>query len=319
MSTDSAARPVVMLLGPTASGKSAAAMQLAQRHPIEIISVDSAQVYRTMNIGTAKPTTNERAQVPHHLIDLIDPVDVYSAAQFVADAEKLIDEIRERGREPVLVGGTMLYVKALIDGLNALPPANPTVREKLDEQAASIGWPAMHKRLADLDPATAARLEPNDAQRVQRALEVIELSGQPMSELLAQPVMRRAKPNSFVKIALEPIDRSILHTRIAQRFHAMIEHGLINEVRGLHGREDLHDGLPSIRCVGYRQLWHWIDRGEDSKTRDDAIDAGIAATRQLAKRQLTWLRGSERHVINSDDPQAPAQAATLAQKIIGAV
>jgi tRNA dimethylallyltransferase len=307
-----------MLLGPTASGKSAAAMQLAQRESIEIISVDSAQVYRDMDIGTAKPTSDERTRVPHHLIDLIDPASAYSAAQFVSDAETLMNEIRGRNRQPVLVGGTMLYVKALCDGLNTLPPANPGIREKLDAQAASIGWPAMHQRLAQLDPGTAARLEPNDAQRIQRALEVIELSGQPMSELLAQPINRNENANNYVKISLEPDDRSILHARIAQRFNTMIEQGLIEEVRGLHARDDLHEGLPSVRCVGYRQIWQWLASGEAAATRHDAIEAGIAATRQLAKRQLTWLRGSDRHIINSNNPNAPDEAAALAREIINA-
>jgi len=291
-----------MLLGPTA----------------EIISVDSAQVYCGMDVGTAKPTRAERQQVPHHLIDLIDPSDTYSAAQFASDAEALIEQIRERQRQPVLVGGTMLYVKALTDGLNALPTANPDVRNKLDTQAANIGWPAMHQRLAQLDPATAKRLEPNDAQRIQRALEVIELSGQPMSELLAQPVVRQAQANTYVKIALEPEDRSILHHRIAARLHTMIEQGLIDEVRRLRARKDLSDGLPSMRCVGYRQIWQWLDNGENAQSLDEAIESAIAATRQLAKRQLTWLRGTDRHIINSDNPNAPDQAAALAQKIISA-
>lgn len=305
-----------MLLGPTASGKSAAAMQLAQRESIEIISIDSAQVYRGMDVGTAKPTRAERAQVPHHLIDLIDPASVYSAAQFATDAETRIDEIRARNRQPVLVGGTMLYVRALTDGLNTLPPANPAIRKKLDAQAAQIGWPAMHQQLAHLDPTTAARLEPNDSQRIQRALEVIELSGQPMSELLAQPVATKGRTNKYVKIALEPEDRAVLHARIATRFHAMIELGFIEEVRGLRARQDLHAALPSIRCVGYRQIWQWLENGEKPDELNDAIQAGIAATRQLAKRQLTWLRGSDRRVINSDSAQAPIQAAKLAQEIL---
>ena len=293
-------------------------MQLAQRASIEVISVDSAQVYRGMNIGTAKPTRPERESVPHHLIDLIDPVNAYSAAQFVTDAEKLIDEIRVRGRQPVLVGGTMLYVKALTDGLNLLPAADTSVRQRLDAQAADIGWPAMHQQLTQLDPATGARLEPNDAQRIQRALEVIELSGRPMSELLTQPVMRQAQANNYVKIALEPQDRSILHRRIAQRFHAMIERGLIDEVRCLFARKDLNEGLPSIRCVGYRQIWQWLESGENPASLNDAIESAIAATRQLAKRQLTWLRGTDRHVIDSDNPDAPNRAAALAQEILTA-
>ena len=291
-------------------------MILAQSEPIEIISVDSAQVYQTMDIGTAKPTKDERAQVPHHLIDLIDPANSYSAAQFASDAEKLIDEIRARNRRPVLVGGTMLYIKALTDGFNTLPAANSRVRARLDAEATRVGWPALHRELAKQDPVTAARLEPNDAQRIQRALEVIELSGKPMSALLAEPVAKKKQSNTYVKISLEPEDRSILHTRIAQRFNDMIEQGLVDEVRALRARADLHEGLPSIRCVGYRQIWQWLESGESAQTRDDAIQAGIAATRQLAKRQLTWLRGTDRHIVNSDSADAPQKAAALAGNIL---
>ncbi|HLS55825.1 MAG TPA: tRNA (adenosine(37)-N6)-dimethylallyltransferase MiaA [Zeimonas sp.] len=300
--------PVAMLLGPTASGKSAVAMALAQRLPIEIVTVDSAQVYRGMDVGTAKPTAADRTAVPHHLIDIVDPRDSYSAARFVADARAAIALIRSRGRWPLLVGGTMLYARALAEGLHPLPAADPALRRHLDDEARAHGWPALHARLARVDPATAARLEPGDAQRIQRALEVFMLTGRPLSDWLSQPVTAapaRAAPR-FVRIALEPSDRSVLHARIAQRFRAMIDAGLIDEVGALRARGDLSPELPSMRCVGYRQVWAWLDAGDGA--RDPMIDAGIAATRQLAKRQLTWLRAmSDRVVVDclSRDPVGP--------------
>ncbi|MBN9427947.1 MAG: tRNA (adenosine(37)-N6)-dimethylallyltransferase MiaA [Burkholderiales bacterium] len=308
--------PVAMLLGPTASGKSALAMALAERLPIEIISVDSAQVYREMDVGTAKPTPAERAAVPHHLIDVIDPVDSYSAARFAADAQRLIDEIRGRGRLPLLVGGTMLYARALAEGLHELPGADPVVRARLDGQASVLGWPALHARLAAADPATAARLEPTDSQRIQRALEVLETTGRPLSDWLAQP----AAPSSalrFARIALEPSDRVELHRRIAARFAAMIDAGLIEEVQGLRARGDLHPALPSMRCVGYRQVWAWLDAGAGRQARQAMIDAGIAATRQLAKRQLTWLRAMpERIVIDCLAADQPPRAYEILQRTL---
>jgi len=290
--------PVVCLLGPTASGKTAAALALAADAPVEIISLDSALVYREMDIGTAKPTPEELAAAPHHLIDIIDPVESYSAAQFVTDAERLIGEIRARGNVPLIVGGTMLYYKALTQGLNDLPQANPAVRAELDQLAAERGWPALHAMLAQVDPVTAARLAANDAQRIQRALEIHRLSGQPMSALLARQAEGRtfagAADQRYRVIALEPSDRLALHARIAQRYDAMLANGFIDEVRRLRTREDLHPGLPSIRCVGYRQVWEYLDGECDF---DTMRERGIAATRQLCKRQLTWLRSTPERLV----------------------
>ena len=274
----------VLLLGPTASGKSALAMQLAKKIPLEIVSVDSAQVYRGMDIGTAKPSAADRTAVPHHLLDIHDPADPYSAAEFVRDATIAIREIRERGKLPLLVGGTMLYAKALREGLSELPSADPTLRKRLDVEAREGGWPALHARLAAVDPRTAARLKPNDSQRIQRALEIFESSGAPMSELLEAEVNPRL---TLSTIALMPPDRAQLHTRIEHRFDAMLGAGFVEEVRALHARGDLHQNLPSTRSVGYRQAWLLI---EGQSTFDEFRAAAIAATRQLAKRQRTWLR-----------------------------
>lgn len=281
------AAPIAMLLGPTASGKSAIAMALADRLPIEIVSVDSAQIYRGMDIGTAKPCPADRAAVPHHLIDIVDPRERYSAARFVDDAREAIAAIRARGNLPLFVGGTMLYARAFADGLHALPGADAAVRERLDEQARAAGWPALHARLAQVDPVSASRIEPGDAQRIQRALEVLEVTGRPMSEWLSAAQPATAGSHDCLRIALEPSDRAVLHARIASRFRAMIDAGLVDEVRGLRARGDLSLQLPSMRCVGYRQVWEWIERGG---AREAMIETGIAATRQLAKRQLTWLR-----------------------------
>jgi tRNA dimethylallyltransferase len=300
--------PVVLLLGPTASGKSAIALALARETPSEIVSVDSALVYRGMDIGTAKPSAEERRAMPHHLIDLIEPTQSYSAAQFAADAARLIGEIRARGRRPLLAGGTMLYAKALVEGLHALPAADPALRARLDEEAARLGWPALHARLATLDPATAARLEPNDAQRIQRALELFELTGEPMSALLARRA-RSVSPERFLTIALEPSDRAALHARIEARFLRMLDEGFLDEVRRLRARGDLHPGLPSMRCVGYRQAWEHLDGRCDRAT---MIARAVAATRQLAKRQLTWLRAMPgRHVVDCLAPDALAQVRAL--------
>ncbi|MTW00867.1 tRNA (adenosine(37)-N6)-dimethylallyltransferase MiaA [Duganella ginsengisoli] len=299
-------RPLaVSIMGPTASGKTAAALAIAQRIPSEIISVDSALVYRGMDIGTAKPTRDELAAAPHHLIDIIDPLDAYSVAQFRTDTLRLVDDIVARGKLPLLVGGTMLYFKGLADGLDDLPGANPEVRAALDEEAARDGWPALHARLAQLDPPTAARLKPNDAQRIQRALEIITLSGQPMSALLAQKE-KTTLPFDVLPLALEPSDRSVLHERIALRFDKMLadspDGNLITEVEALRKRGDLHPGLPSIRCVGYRQAWEYLDGTIDYAT---MRETGIIATRQLCKRQLTWLRAMpERVVIDCLQPDA---------------
>ncbi|GAA4400856.1 tRNA (adenosine(37)-N6)-dimethylallyltransferase MiaA [Quisquiliibacterium transsilvanicum] len=303
-------RPTVLLLGPTASGKSAIAMALAGTIPLEIVSVDSALVYRGMDIGTAKPSAEERSAVPHHLIDLIEPTRSYSAAQFAQDAGRLIGEIRGRGRLPLLAGGTMLYAKALVDGLHELPAADATLRARLDVEAARLGWPALHARLARVDPASAARIEPMDAQRIQRALELFELSGEPMSALLARQT-RAASGERFLTIALEPSDRSVLHERIAARFLRMLDEGFLDEVRRLRARGDLHPGMPSMRCVGYRQAWEHLDGLCD---RDTMIARAVAATRQLAKRQLTWLRSMpQRQVVDCLAPDALQRVRALLQ------
>lgn len=286
---------VIRLAGPTAAGKSASTLALAERWPLEIINVDSATIYRGMDIGTAKPSPAEQAQVPQHLLDIRDPAQSYSAAEFRADALRLIDAIRARGRIPLLAGGTMMYYKALRDGLDDLPQADPALRAELEARAARDGWPALHAELARLDPVTAARLAPNDSQRIQRALEICQLSGQPMSALLGrQRAAAGDDDNRYLTISLEPSGRAALHARIEQRFDAMLANGLLEEVRGLHARADLHPGLPSVRCVGYRQMWAHLD-GEISL--EEAREQGIAATRQLAKRQITWLRAQPERVI----------------------
>ena len=272
-------------MGPTASGKSALAATLAGHFPVEIISVDSAQIYRGMDIGTAKPSVAERRSVPHHLIDIVDPTGSYSAAQFRSDAVRLISEIAARGRIPLLVGGTMLYFKALREGLSELPESDAGVRARIDAEAAVCGWPAMHAELAKIDASTAMRLKPNDAQRIQRALEIYRVTGKPMSQLLGRT--RSALPFRLLELALVPSDRGELHRRIEFRFDAMLEHGLVEELRALRERYALRPGLPSMRCVGYRQVWQHVE-GEFG--RDELRDRGIFATRQLAKRQLTWLR-----------------------------
>ncbi|MFY3139955.1 tRNA (adenosine(37)-N6)-dimethylallyltransferase MiaA [Achromobacter xylosoxidans] len=286
---------VICLAGPTAAGKSASTLALAERWPLEIVNVDSATIYRGMDIGTAKPSPAEQAQVPQHLLDIRDPAQSYSAAEFRADALRLIDEIRARGRIPLLAGGTMMYYKALRDGLDDLPQADPVLRAELEARAARDGWPALHAELARLDPVTAARLAPNDSQRIQRALEICQLSGQPMSALLGRSRATADEADKrYLTISLEPSERAALHARIEQRFDAMLANGLLDEVRGLHARADLHPGLPSVRCVGYRQMWAHLD-GEISL--EEAREQGIAATRQLAKRQITWLRAQPGRVI----------------------
>ena len=296
---------VLALAGPTASGKSAIALQLARHIELEIVSVDSAQVYRGMDIGTAKPSATERAAVPHHLIDLIEPHQRYSAAQFVHDARAAIAAIEARGRLALLVGGTMLYLKALVEGLDALPQADAAWRADIDARAARVGWPALHAQLARVDPITAARLAPHDAQRIQRALEVWHVTGQPLSRL-HRAGARQALPLTVV--ALEPGSRSWLHERIALRFDAMLAAGLLDEVRQLRKRADLHAGLPSMRCVGYRQAWQALDAGGHQTS---LRERGIAATRQLAKRQLTWLRSMQRHPVVCDAPDAAEQVLRL--------
>ena len=325
----------VALAGPTACGKTAAALAVAARLPVEIVSVDSALVYRGMDIGTAKPTPAERAAVPHHLIDLRDPSEAYSAAEFAADAARLVREIRGRGALPLLVGGTMLYFKALFEGLAAMPAANAAVRAALDADAAALGWPAMHARLAQVDPLTAARLAPHDSQRIQRALEVWQISGRTLSDWHAgqtapanedtssaprtnaltlgatgrTPAIATPMPPALF-ISMEPDDRAWLHGRIAQRFEQMLADGFLDEVRALRARGDLSLDLPSMRCVGYRQAWEWLDAHSDAMQQDagSLCERGIAATRQLAKRQITWLRSMPgRQVIAGDQPQAVAR------------
>jgi len=303
----------VAIMGPTASGKTAAALAIARAIPSEIISVDSALVYRQMDIGTAKPTAEELASAPHHLIDIIDPLDAYSVMQFREDAIRLVGEIAARGKLPLLVGGTMMYFKGLVDGLDDLPTADAAIRARLDDEAARLGWPALHARLGMLDPVTAARLAPNDAQRINRALEIIELSGKPMSELLA----RRAKtelPFDLVSFALEPSDRAVLHRRIAQRFDQMLgqtdDAGIVAETARLRARGDLSPNLPSMRCVGYRQAWEYLDGTID---RAGLRETGIVATRQLAKRQLTWLRAMPDRIVV--DCLGPDPARTLLDQV----
>ncbi|WP_042337603.1 tRNA (adenosine(37)-N6)-dimethylallyltransferase MiaA [Paraburkholderia ferrariae] len=316
------ALPVACLLGPTASGKTAAALAYAAQsaargRAVEIVSVDSALVYREMDIGTAKPSAGERTAAVHHLIDIVDPADAYSAASFRADALRVTGEIVARGNVPLLVGGTMLYYRALTQGLNDLPGADAEVRAALDAEAARDGWPALHARLAAVDPETAARLAPNDSQRIQRALEIYRLTGRPMSALLAAPSPRddEAARYRFVPVALEPSERSVLHARIAQRFDAMLAAGLIDEVKALRARGDLNPNLPSMRCVGYRQVWEYLDGAIDY---DTLRDKGIFATRQLCKRQLTWLRAMpERIVVDCCAPDATAQALAAVERIGG--
>jgi len=305
--SDDGASPL-LLLGPTASGKSALALRLAERLPIEIISVDSAQVYRGLDIGTAKPDADERARVAHHLIDIREPDAPYSAATFVNDARVAMAGIRARGRLPLLAGGTMLYARALIAPLDDLPPADPQVRRRLEEEAARDGWPALHQRLASLDPVAAARIGPTDPQRIQRALEVIELTGRPLSAQQLGAQRAATRPNARAEpvptatplppatpappatvIAIEPSDRAVLHARIAERFDAMLASGLVEEVRGLLARPGMHADLPAMRAVGYRQVAEML-AGEAPDDPASLRDRGIAATRQLAKRQLTWLR-----------------------------
>ena len=290
--------PAVLLMGPTASGKSALAAALAAHLPLEIVSVDSAQVYRDMDVGTAKPDAATRAAIPHHLIDMLLPTEAYSAQRFVTDALAAVAAIRARGRIPLLVGGTMLYFKALLAGLSDLPPANPTVRAELDAEAARRGWPALHAVLATVDPATAARLDPNDAQRIQRALEVHRTTGVPLSALQGrrQPA---AGLGAHVVLALLPADRARLHAAIATRFDTMLGAGLVAEVERLRASYALRADLPSMRAVGYRQVWDTLEGYAPAGT---LRDRGIAATRQLAKRQITWLRAMPAQAL---DPWAP--------------
>jgi len=335
------------LAGPTAAGKTAAALAMAQRHPAEIISVDSALVYRGMDIGSAKPSAVERSAVPHHLIDIRDPLHAYSAAEFVRDATQLIADISARGKLPLLVGGTMLYFKALRDGLDDMPKADAAVRAQIEQEAAQTGWPALHAELALVDPVTAARLAPADAQRISRALEVWRLTGRPLSsfhttnKIAACASDARARGQKSLKtssateglpglppsllISLEPLQRAWLHERIGQRFDAMLAAGFLDEVAALRARGDLHPDLPSMRCVGYRQAWDYLATLQGSEPADlagraplgELRDKGVAATRQLAKRQITWLRSMpERRIVHCDAPDAQDQVLALVDEFL---
>ncbi|APC13807.1 MULTISPECIES: tRNA (adenosine(37)-N6)-dimethylallyltransferase MiaA [Providencia] len=289
----------IFLMGPTASGKTALAIELRKHLPVEIISVDSALIYRGMDIGTAKPTAEELSQAPHRLIDILDPALPYSAADFRRDALNVMGEITAQGKIPLLVGGTMLYFKALLEGLSPLPSADPAIRSEIEQIAQKQGWDEIHRRLAEVDPVAAARIHPNDPQRLSRALEVYLISGQTLTEMTQ--TAGEELPYNVFQFAIAPQDRKILHERIEQRFHQMINAGFEDEVRALYQRGDLHVDLPSIRCVGYRQMWSYLD-GEISH--DEMIYRGVCATRQLAKRQITWLRGWENiHWLDSEQPQ----------------
>lgn len=280
--------PAIFIMGPTAAGKTDLALEIAKRHPVEIISVDSALVYRGMDIGTAKPSVDILARFPHHLVDILDPSEAYSAGRFRDDALALMADITARGKVPLLVGGTMLYFNALQKGMSQLPSANPQVRARLDAEAAEKGLTHLHQRLAEVDPVAAARIHVNDPQRLQRALEVYELTGKSLTELTAEE--GEALPYRVSKIIVAPFDRAVLHERIAKRYRGMVENGFVDEVRALYQRDDLHPQLPSIRAVGYRQAWSYLSGEYDM---DTFIFKAIVATRQMAKRQITWLRAQD--------------------------
>jgi len=316
----------IALVGPTASGKTAIALAIAEKLPVEIISIDSALVYRGMDIGTAKPSAQERAQVVHHLIDIREPTQTYNAADFVNDAQHLIADIQSRGKLPLLVGGTMLYLKALQDGIDDLPKTDAATREAIETRAKAKGWPAMYEELRKVDPITAARLAPNDAQRISRALEVWYISGKSLSAWFEEGANKRldtlrttASGTDIDVISLEPNDRAWLHARIEQRFAAMLSAGFLEEMQTLRARGDLTPDLPSMRCVGYRQAWEQMDAMQLLGTHSQEMltklqETAVAATRQLAKRQLTWLRSMpERHTIACDSADPTAQALTLVQ------
>jgi tRNA dimethylallyltransferase len=285
--SDTRLPPAVCLMGPTASGKTDLAITLVEQLPMDIVSVDSVMVYRGMDIGSAKPDAATLTRAPHRLIDIRDPSEAYSAAQFREDALIEMAEISRRGRIPLLVGGTMLYFRALLKGLSSLPSADTEIRARLEAEAEAEGWGSLHRRLAGVDAAAAARIHPNDPQRIQRALEVYEMTGIPLSELQQQPPLDQPLPYRIIKLAVAPADRSVLHQRIAERFEGMLRSGLVEEVEGLRRRGDLHPDLPALRAVGYRQVWEFLD-GDIDYT--EMVERGIIATRQLAKRQFTWLR-----------------------------
>ena len=321
MTNDSTFPPAIFLMGPTASGKTGIAVELAQTLPVEIISVDSALVYRGMDIGTAKPDKATLARAPHHLIDILDPTAAYSAAAFRHDALRLMHDITQRGKIPLLVGGTMLYFKALSAGLSDLPQADPAVRAALDAEIALHGIQYLHQQLALVDSETAARLKPADTQRIQRAMEIYRITGQPMSALIKKPLPLGGRgwgegsfPYRILPIALIPSDRSKLHARIATRFAAMLKLGLVEELQMLREKYPLHPNLPSMRCVGYRQAWQFME-GEISET--ELLETGLAATRQLAKRQLTWLRSMPENI--ELDCLAPGLAQTVLDTITGKI
>ncbi|AFH94226.1 TPA: tRNA (adenosine(37)-N6)-dimethylallyltransferase MiaA [Providencia stuartii] len=294
----------IFLMGPTASGKTALAIALRQHLPVEIISVDSALIYRGMDIGTAKPNAEELSQAPHRLIDILDPSLPYSAADFRRDALNVMEEITSQGKIPLLVGGTMLYFKALLEGLSPLPSADPATRAEIEKIAQQQGWGEIHRRLAEVDPVAAARIHPNDPQRLSRALEVYLISGQTLTEMTQ--TAGEELPYNVFQFAIAPQDRKILHQRIEQRFHQMLDAGFEEEVRALYERGDLHVDLPSIRCVGYRQMWSYLEGETDY---DEMVYRGICATRQLAKRQITWLRSWENvHWLDSEQPQQALKA-----------
>ncbi|MCG8707610.1 tRNA (adenosine(37)-N6)-dimethylallyltransferase MiaA [Brenneria sp. 4F2] len=291
--------PAIFIMGPTASGKTALAMALRQYLPVELISVDSALIYKGMDIGTAKPSADELARAPHRLIDILDPADAYSAADFRRDALQEMAQISAAGRIPLLVGGTMLYFKALLEGLSPLPSADAEVRQRIDAQAKAIGWQAMHRQLREIDPVAATRIHPNDPQRLSRALEVFFVSGNTLTELTK--TTGEALPYNVHQFAIAPATRELLHQRIELRFHQMLAAGFEAEARVLFARHDLHRDLPSIRCVGYRQMWSYLSGEIDY---DEMVFRGICATRQLAKRQMTWLRGwDETCWLDSEKPQ----------------
>ena len=300
----------LFLMGPTASGKTDLAIALRQQLPVEVISVDSALIYKGMDIGTAKPTPAELALAPHRLIDILDPKESYSAMNFREDALKEMAEISASGRIPLLVGGTMLYYKALLEGLSPLPSADPIIRAEIEEKAAKIGWAGMHQELLAIDPVAGARINPNDSQRINRALEVFYITGKTMTELTEEK--GEALPYRLLQFAIAPQDRSILHERIALRFQKMMDLGFEEEVKRLFLREDLHIDLPSIRCVGYRQIWEYL-QGDISL--DEAIYKGICATRQLAKRQITWLRGWKDEITWLDSLNPEQAKLTMIDKI----
>ena len=288
--TSSNLPPAICVMGPTASGKTDVAVHLVENLPVEIISVDSVLIYKEMNIGSAKPDAKTLAIAPHRLIDFLDPAQAYSVAEFQRDALQAMAEITSQGKIPLLVGGTMLYFRALLDGLSVLPAADENVRQKLEAEAAELGWPAMHNKLKIVDPVSAEKIHPNDPQRIQRALEVYEISGEPLSMLQIKHKATNSLPYNVTKFIINPKDRSVLHNRIEQRFHQMLEQGFIDEVKALHSRGDLNADMPSMRAVGYRQVWEYLEAQRDYAS---MVERGIVVTRQLAKRQLTWLRNEQ--------------------------